>query len=82
MLRIREGDGGREGMVGFSNDFGKVMKSYLDFRPPMQIDGRNPLFYTDFGIRWDRKTLHKMFSRYKKKAGIQKKGGLHVFGRA
>jgi integrase/recombinase XerD len=80
-LRIREGKGGREGMVGFSNDCGTVMKAYLGFRPPMKIDGRNPLFYTDFGIMWDRKTLHRMVSRYKKRAGIQKKGGLHVFSR-
>ncbi len=80
-LRIREGKGGREGIVGFSNDCAVVMREYLAFRPALEIDGRNPLFYTDYGIRWDRGILHRMFTKYKKKAGIQKKGGLHVFGR-
>jgi integrase/recombinase XerD len=80
-VRIREGKGGWPGIVGFSNDCGAMIKSYLDFRPPLKIDGEMPLFYTDYGDRWDRKGLYKMFIKYKKKAGIQKKGGLHVFGR-
>jgi hypothetical protein len=49
------------------------MKAYLDFRPPLEIGGRNPLFYTDFGIRRDRKTLHRMFSRYKKRLAFRRK---------
>jgi len=81
ILRIREGKGGKAGMIGFSNDCAAVMKDYLESRPLMEIGGRNPLFYTDFGIRWNRKSLYRMFTKYKKKAGIQKKGGVHVFGR-
>ena len=47
----------------------------------MEIEERKPLFYTDYVVRWTKKSLHKMFLKYKKQAGIQKKGGVHVFGR-
>lgn len=50
-------------------------------RPRLEIDGGYPLFYTDFGRRWNRKDLYRMFMAYKNKAGIEKHGGLHVFSR-
>ena len=50
-------------------------------RPPLIIDGRQPLFYTDFGQRWARTELHRIFVIYKKKAGVESKGGVHVFAR-
>jgi integrase/recombinase XerD len=80
-LRIRDGKGGRAAIAFLSNDCGALMKNYLGARPPLIVDGRQPLFYTDFGKRWDRKDLYRMFILYKKKANIQKKGGLHVFAR-
>lgn len=80
-LRIRDGKGGRAGVVPLSNECVSVLKDYLRIRPPLEIEGRKPLFYTDYGKRWCRRDLYRMFTIYKKNANIQKVGGLHVFGR-
>jgi integrase/recombinase XerD len=80
-LHVRAGKGGRDGIAYISNDCIKTLKKYLEVRPPLEIDGRLPLFYTDFGKRWDRRDVSRMFAYYKKKAGIEKAGGVHVFSR-
>lgn len=80
-LHIREGKGGRDGIAYVSNDCAKTLKKYLEVRPPLDIEGRLPLFYTDFGKRWDRRDVNRMFNYYKKKAGVEKAGGVHVFSR-
>jgi integrase/recombinase XerD len=80
-LRIREGKGGRDGIVLINNDCVATIKRYLVVRPKLEIDGRTPLFYTDFGKRWTKRGLHAMFTAYKKRAGIQKQGSVHVFSR-
>jgi integrase/recombinase XerD len=80
-LRIREGKGGKDGMVIISPECGTILRRYLEVRPQLELDGHCPLFYTDFGRRWDRKDLYRMFMTYKNKAGIEKQGGLHVFSR-
>ncbi len=79
-LRV-EGRGGRESMVYIKDDCAKTLKRYLEVRTPLEIDGRKPLFYTDFGGRWKRRSVYRMFMHYKQLAGIEKHGGLHVFGR-
>lgn len=78
-LHVRQGKGGKDGMVLISSDCASTLKKYLALRPPLKIDGRQPLFYTDYGKRWDRRDVHRMFVTYKKKAGIEKQGGVHVF---
>ncbi|MCJ7442964.1 MAG: site-specific integrase [Methanotrichaceae archaeon] len=80
-IRVREGKGGKEGLVYITNDCARTLKSYLKIRPQLKINGRFPLFYTDFGRRWDRRSLYRMFITYKKLAGVEKNGGLHVFSR-
>jgi integrase/recombinase XerD len=80
-IHIREGKGGRDGVALINNDCAKTLKHYLDIRPLLKIEGRTPLFYTDFGRRWDRRDVNRMFAYYKKKAGIEKVGGIHVFCR-
>lgn len=80
-LRIREGKGGKDGIVLISEDCAAILKRYLEVRPPLEVNGCYPLFYTDFGRRWDRKDLYRMFMTYKNKAGIEKHGGVHVFSR-
>lgn len=80
-LRIRLGKGGKDGMVLLSDECLKVLRQYLEVRPPLKIDGKSPLFYTDFGRRWDRRDVYRVFIYYKKKAGIEKQGGAHVFSR-
>jgi integrase/recombinase XerD len=79
-LRV-EGKGGKEALVYITDECAKTLRQYLDRRPPLHIDGKNPLFFTEYGKRWDRKDLYSMFIRYKKLAGIEKKGGVHVFSR-
>lgn len=80
-LQIRGGKGGRDGIAFLSNECAKALKCYLEVRPALEIDDRLPLFYTDFGKRWDRRDVNRMFTYYKKKAGIEKAGGVHVFAR-
>ncbi|MEM0498794.1 MAG: tyrosine-type recombinase/integrase, partial [Methanothrix sp.] len=79
-LRV-EGKGGKEAIVYITDDCAKTLRRYLEVRPPLVIDGRKPLFYTDFGKRWERRGVYRMFMYYKRRAGIEKKGGVHVFSR-
>jgi integrase/recombinase XerD len=80
-LRVREGKGGKDGIVPIKNECAINLKRYLAVRPPLEVDGRHPLFYTDFGRRWNRRDIYRMFMTYKNRAGIQKHGGVHVFAR-
>jgi integrase/recombinase XerD len=80
-IRLREAKGGKDGIANISDECANLLRQYLLARPPLSINGRLPLFYTDFGRRWDRKDLYRMFIYYKKKAGIEKTGGVHVFAR-
>jgi integrase/recombinase XerD len=80
-LHVRQGKGGKDGIVLISNDCASALRKYLALRPTLKIDDRQPLFFTDYGRRWDRRDVHRMFVTYKKKAGIEKQGGVHVFAR-
>jgi integrase/recombinase XerD len=80
-IRIREGKGGKDGVVFLKDECIKILRQYLSMRPQLVVDGRQPLFYTVCGFRWDRKDVYKMFIRYKSKAGISKPGGVHCFAR-
>jgi len=80
-IRVKRGKGGKEGLVYINNDCIRVLRQYIAARPPLEIDKRRPLFYTVYGQRWKRTELHRIFSLYKKKACVEKKGGLHVFSR-
>ncbi|KUK43404.1 MAG: Site-specific integrase/recombinase [Methanothrix harundinacea] len=80
-LRVREGKGGRDGIVPISNECATTLRRYLQVRPPLEVDGKHPLFYTDYGKRWDRKDLYRMFVTYKEKACVEKNGAVHVFSR-
>jgi integrase/recombinase XerD len=77
-LRIREGKGGKDGMIYIKYDVIQIIRKYLSARPPIES---NAIFITDYGARWDRKALWRMFAYYKRKARISKPGGLHVFSR-
>jgi integrase/recombinase XerD len=80
-LNVRGGKGGRDGIAYINEDCARSIRQYLKVRPALKIDNEQPLFYTDYGHRWDRINLHRMFTRYKKRAEVTKRGGLHVFGR-
>jgi integrase/recombinase XerD len=80
-LRINNGKGGKDGIVYITDECAHVLKEYLAVRPPLILERRQPLFYTDYGQRWRRVDLYHMFARYKAKAAVNKCGGLHVFSR-
>ncbi|MCJ7444218.1 MAG: tyrosine-type recombinase/integrase [Methanotrichaceae archaeon] len=80
-IHIREGKGGRDGIAHLSPDCIRTLIKYLQVRPPFEIDERKPLFYTDYGQRWDRHDVYRMFIRYKESANIMRRGGLHTFSR-
>ena len=80
-MRIGNAKGGREAIVPLNPDVSQVLQDYLKVRPQIKVDNEQPLFITDFLRRWNRVDVHRMFSKYKKKAGVTKPGGLHVFGR-
>lgn len=80
-LRIRGGKWGRDAMVPLNPEVAKVLRDYLQVRPDVRIDGVAPLFITDYLRRWHRTDVGRMFHDYKKEAGVQKTGGVHVFGR-
>lgn len=76
-IHVRVGKGGKDGVAYLSEQCLRTLKQYLAVRPPLIVNEVHPLFYTDFGHRWDRKDVNRMFHYYKKKAGIEKAGGVH-----
>ena len=78
---VRCGKGGKDALVFLTDDCAKTHRRYLEVRAHLVIDGRKPLCYTDFGGRWERHSVYRMFMHYKKLAGIEKHGGVHVFSR-
>jgi site-specific recombinase XerD len=80
-VRIREGKGGRDGYALLTHECVHNLKRYLAIRPPLRIDDRQLFFYTEFGNRWKPTSINGIFTDYKVKAGIEKSGGNHVFGR-
>lgn len=80
-IMVRGGKGGMDGMVYISNECASVLREYLEVRPSLEINGRKPLFFTDYGNRWRREDLYHLFIVYKLRAGIEKRGGCHVFAR-
>jgi site-specific recombinase XerD len=58
-----------------------ILKSYLEMRQSLEINGQKPLFYTDYKNRWIGIEVSRLFHKYKKKAGISKLGDAHVFAR-
>jgi integrase/recombinase XerD len=80
-IRIREGKGGKDGIVFLKDECIKVLRQYLAIRPQLEVQGNQPLFYTICGHRWDRKNIHRMFVHYKAKAFISKPGGVSIVSR-
>ncbi len=80
-VRINGGKRGKDGITPISNECATTLRRYLEAKPKLSIDGREPLFFTDYGQRWHRTEIHRTFIHYKEKAGIEKAGGVHVFAR-
>lgn len=80
-IRVRQGKGGKDGTTFIQEDCARILRMYLERRPDIAVDGRKPLFFTDSGQRFDRKMVYAMFSKVKRRAQIERSGGLHVFAR-
>lgn len=78
-IRIRDGKGGKDAIALISGECIKVLNDYMKIR--LSIGENGPFFITDYGRRWSRGSVHEMFVKYKKKANINKCGGVHVFSR-
>lgn len=80
-LRLRETKNNSDALAYINDETAKLLNQYLQRKPKVVLNDREPLFISDFGNRWTNTGVHKMFIYYKKKAGIQKKGGVHCFSR-
>jgi integrase/recombinase XerD len=80
-IRINNGKCGKDGISLINNECATTLRRYLEAKPKLIIEGREPLFFTDYGQRWQRTEVHRLFCNYKAKAGIEKAGGVHVFAR-
>jgi integrase/recombinase XerD len=80
-IHVRHGKGDKEGIVCITRQCAATLRKYLDIRPPCLIDSKQYLFYTDKGNCYDHILLHRIFTNIKKRAGINRPGALHVFGR-
>ena len=78
-LRIRDGKGGKDAIVFIKYECIQVLRKYLYIRP--DIENNDAVFVTDYGNRWYKTNLYRLFLNYKRKAHVTKPGGLHVFGR-
>jgi len=80
-LVVRNGKGGKTSVCYLSEEAVETLKEYLAARPDFELDGRRPLFFTDYGGRFNRKDIYRLAVYYKQKAGIKKPGGAHVLFR-
>lgn len=80
-LKVRDGKGGKTAMVYLSEDAAETLRDYLALRPDFELEGRQSLFFTEYGNRYNRKEIYKLVIYYKDRAGLTKKGGAHVLFR-
>ena len=80
-LRLRETKNGSDAIAYINDETARDLNRYLQMRPSLNLKGREPLFYTDYGHRWSNGDVHRMFIGYKRLARIEKKGGVHCFSR-
>src|SRR5271157_6063439 len=71
-VRVRGGKGGKDAILYLHSDCAATLKRYLEIRPELKVDGKTPLYYTDYGNFWDRRSVYRMFINYRNKAGFTK----------
>lgn len=80
-LVVRNGKGGKTAVCYLSEEAIEILREYLEIRPDFELNGKRPLFFTDFGSRFDRREIYRLVIYYKKRTGINKQGGAHVLFR-
>ncbi|MDD5736357.1 MAG: hypothetical protein PHQ39_12910, partial [Methanothrix soehngenii] len=76
---FRSGKRGKDRITLINNECAATLRRYLELKPSFFLDDREPLFFTEYGKRWQRTEVHRLFTRYKAKAGIEKDGGVQKF---
>jgi integrase/recombinase XerD len=51
-LRVKDGKRGKPAILPIPSACAKILQQYLLIRPALEIDGRYPVFYTDYAKRW------------------------------
>lgn len=80
-LVVKNGKGGKTSICYLSEEAIETLKEYLAVRPDFELEDRRPLFFTDYGGRFNRKEIYRLVIYYKKRANINKPGGAHVLFR-
>jgi integrase/recombinase XerD len=80
-IRVNNGKRGKDRIALINSDCAAVLRRYLEVKPAFVLEDREPLFFTEYGQRWHRTEIYRLFVNYKSKAGIESKGGAHVFAR-
>lgn len=80
-LRINDGKFGKSAILPIPPECAQVLEQYLQVRPRAMVNGKYYLFYTDWMNKWSRRSVEFVFQYYKRKAGVTKPGGVHVWGR-
>ena len=70
-LVVRDGKGGKTSICYLSEEAIETLREYMAVRPDFELEGRRPLFFTDYGGRFDRKEIYRLVIYYKEKAGIK-----------
>lgn len=78
-IRIRGGKNNKDSVQLLNDECISTILEYIKRRPEHKVAGRQPLFYTQKGTRYNRRLIYNIFQRCKVKAGVTKRGGLHVF---
>jgi integrase len=54
-LVVRNGKGGKTSICYLSEETIEILREYLSIRPDLELEGRKPLFFTDYGDRFKEK---------------------------
>ena len=80
-IRVNNGKRGKDRIALINNECATILRRYFEVKPPFSLEDREPLFFTEYGQRWQRTEIYRLFANYKAKAGVESKGGAHVFAR-
>ena len=80
-LRLRETKNNSDVIVYLNDDAARALNRYLLLRPKIKVEGREPIFVSDFGNRFTSNNVNRVFLYWKKVAGVQRRGTAHTFSR-
>jgi len=80
-LVVRDGKGGKTSVCYLSWEAAEILREYLAIKPDLELEGRRPLFFTDYGSRFNRKEIYSVVINYRENAGIKTPDGAHGFFR-